>query len=203
MTYNENLFISEIIQGCIEYGISLHLQNKEIIYDTSTESYCEGYFDDNNKTVVIASKQDTRSFIFTLSHEFCHIKQWQENYKPFLTINPSIDIMNEYMLGRIKRTKKVDRAIDKVQKLELDCEKRNVKLLRSHVHYKKEDCIKRANAYIYFYSVLKETGKWYTTSPDKSAMIMSTMPINFVNNYDLTPELLDLYQKHCYSVNLH
>ena len=198
MKSQELKLIADVSRACISSGIDLIFEEKEMLYDPYADIYCEGWFDETTKLMVVASKQAPQDFIHTLSHEYCHLLQWKEGCKVFRTVNRSVDIMEDYLAGKLKRNKTVNRAINRVRAMELDCEKRNIDLLESYKLYSREEGIKRANAYIYFYSALKETAKWYKRSPSTIPEVLFTMPINFVNNYEISDDLLALYKKYCY-----
>jgi hypothetical protein len=50
--------------------------------------------------------------------------------------------------------------------------------------------IQKSNAYIYFYNILGETKRWYTTDNEPYILkeIWEKMPNNFDGIYDTTPE---------------
>ena len=76
-----------------------------------------------------------------------------------------------------------------MQSLELDCEKRAVKLLdKWNIDYDKTLYIRGANAYMYFFEYLKITRQWchpYNT-PSTNEQLLAVMPSTFLGDYTMT-----------------
>jgi hypothetical protein len=199
MNQQECNLLNYIIEECIKHKISLRLENCSMVYDETSDSYTEGWFDESKKEIIVAALQHTEDFILTLTHEFFHLYHWLDNKQDYKQINKLINKMNNYINGRIKRSKTTNIAIDKTQDLELYCEKQTIQLIKDFkIPYNIYTCVKKANSYLYSYSVLKETGKWYNKSPSTIKEILKVMPIEFLNTYELNEELLNLYKKYCY-----
>jgi hypothetical protein len=176
---NEKKLIRDIVCDLIDNSITLILNKEEMIYDPDTSSFCEGWFDENE--LIVAAGQKTEDFILTLTHEYCHFRQWKENSKIYKKSQEAIDIMNEYINKKRIKSKETNNAINIVQKMELDCEQRCIEMIKNYnINYNINNCVQKANAYIYFYSVLKETGKWYNKAPFKICSIVDSVPIKFL-----------------------
>jgi hypothetical protein len=197
---NRTKIIGDIVSDFISDRFTILFEPSNIVYDEDDKTYCEGWFNENKKEVVIAIDEDEDIFLTTLTHEYCHYRQWKENSDIFNKANEAIPVMTDFLLGNKKRSKETDKAIDIVQEMELECEMRTSNILDKY-YIGIKDIIPRANAYIYFYTVLKETGKWYKKSPLITDKILQEMPKDF-QNIKAYRQMLDklkcIYQKYCY-----
>jgi hypothetical protein len=197
MNIQEQNLIRDITVACIESGISLRLENTERIKCDCIS--CEGYFSDACKELIVGTKTDTQTFILTIAHEFSHMNQWKENSKIFKEADKNIPLFDRYIIGKVKRSKRTDKAISLIQKMELDCEIRTIQLIKDYqIPYDIKKCIKKSNAYIFFYSYLKVNPHWYKRSPGLISAILKEMPDQFSDNLDISDKLSDLYLKSCY-----
>jgi hypothetical protein len=92
-------------------------------------------------------------------------------------------------------------VITVTRNLELDCEKRVIKLVEKNglnfINVK--EYIQSANTYIGFYTILADTRKWYLKAPYEINEVISSMPNKFLSNYDiLSIKYHDLVMKHCF-----
>jgi hypothetical protein len=85
----------------------------------------------------------------------------------------------------------VDAAIQGVVDLELDNEKRSVKLIgKYNLSIDKESYVKKANAYLYFYHWMRKTRRWCSPNnpPYRNKNIVAAMPTTFRGKYDKLPK---------------
>lgn len=197
MTKQEQNLLGDIISQLIESNISVRLENTSTVKCDGV--FCEGFFSDVDKELVVAFKQSTENFVLVFVHEFCHYLQWKEKSKIYRKADPYIPTLDKYIAGKIKRSKRTDTAAELVQTMELECEKKTIQLIKDYqIPYNIENCIRKSNSYIYFYSILKSTRKWYTVSPTTVPKIIDQMPATFLNDYSIvSPQLMTLYEK-CY-----
>jgi hypothetical protein len=90
-----------------------------------------------------------------------------------------------------------------MQAVEIDCEKRTArKILDLNLNIDLTQYIKKANTYLFYYSVLLETKKWCDVAPYKIPEIVEQMPHCYLKPeeyFNVSPELLELYTKKCYN----
>ena len=138
---------------------------------------CHGLFDfdskDNPVLKVAMGNKTTEESFGILIHEYCHFLQWKEGskvWKDFEESNFSIDDV-------IKKPKKYKKEILILIKLEADCERRAVNLIRKYGAIDCIEYIQQANAVLYKYGFLYTDGFWpkrnaelkdcYLLCPDK------------------------------------
>jgi hypothetical protein len=206
MNKNVGKFISDLVITLISNGITVKLDYD--VYSTYEDGkqkiYCEGWFDD--KSLICSTKHPLEFWVPVFAHEFCHYLQWKE--KSSLYTKPKTDfIVDAFIDGKKAEKTKLERAIYKVQTMELDCEKRSVELMKNYnLPFDFDRIIQRANAYIYFYSIAIELGDWYKTSPSLIKEIVNRMPAVFLSDtecYRGVEELktFNLYKKLCMKKN--
>ena len=154
------------------------------------KDYSSGYFHYpeisklKNPYLAVGTKRATQSWVETLLHEYCHFLQWKEKSKLWIKYmkNPSI-----------KNT----------TNLEIDCEKRTIKLIKklkleAYIDVKKY--AQGANSYITFYHIYERTGKWYQKAPFEIQDIYAQMPTKIGSIKSLKPgiSLIGLYIENCY-----
>lgn len=176
-------FIEFVKLECKKYGIKCDLRPVKYLR-LSGNIKCSGYFDETNKLLVCATK--SKDWFYILVHEYAHLTQWVDNCKPWKLVsdNYSIDFMDRWLNGHYVRNP--EKHINMVRDLELDNEKRTVKLIKKFGLGDHKRYIKSANAYLMFYNHIKETRKWSNPkkSPYRNKAIISVMSDGFRMNYD-------------------
>lgn len=140
-------------------------------YAFSDKERVSGWFDDTNpekmKISVATGFKKKTEWLGVLAHEYNHLKQQVSNcevyrrsiYKSYKASN-EIDkfvgnIYNEYAISKNKRIKKSDAyvALRRIVALELDCEKRTLKMLKKNKCSKKDIdyYIRKSNADLFEY----------------------------------------------------
>jgi hypothetical protein len=195
-------FIQDVIFELMENGITVKLEaDKSADYKCGkTNIACEGWFDESE--FVCATKLPLEYWLTIFGHEFCHYKQFKEKCEYYVS---DIGILDQFLCKKKVSQKKLIDAIYKIQAMEWDCEKRTVQLLKQYeLNYNYERVIQRANAYIYFHSVIFELAGWYESSPSQIKEIVDVMPTTFlpIEEYKVVkPELIDLYKNLCLQKN--
>lgn len=194
-----SLLCQNILTDLIQSKITIHFIGKPKIYDSDTKSSYEGQFISEDKVLEVATCQSTEDFILTFIHEYCHFLQWRDHYYLFRKSSKDLLIFERFLNIR-KLTNRVNAAINLVQQLELNCEKRVIALLESY----KIDCnydlyIQKSNAYILFYAVIKHTKKWYKHNPAVIKQILDVMPTTFQSTdwyQHVDDDMIRLYRKY-------
>jgi hypothetical protein len=201
-------FINEIKKTARENGVKVILSPKRFL-DVETGSPCNGYFDNTDQPILaVACGQPWQKWLPVLLHESSHMDQWLEKDPVFNTdigngSSVEHDALNLILMwcdNLIELSEyQLDTYINKLIAVELDCEKRTAqKILDYEIPLDITDYIKRANAYIYFYAMMKFTRKWYQidNEPYAAKEILNQMPSHFYNDYtNVSPTIKKLYLK--------
>ncbi len=183
MTKNDLAFIQYVKQECKRTGITCIFKNtKSITLNKELNTKCSGYFDSENKELVVSMKH--ADALSLLVHEYCHLTQWEEGIPLWEKAGTSGMKLDEWLEG--KRIKNIKTHIAVVRDLELDNEKRSVKMIKKwdlSINIKKYT--KRANAYIHFYNYLFHTRRWSkpTNSPYTNKQVIKIMSYQFNMDY--------------------
>ena len=188
---NQEKLINLVKSECKKHNIKFDLRKgKYINYQVGMKT--SGFFDHQQKILACAKKNP--SFLYILAHEYCHLVQWQENCKVWTDYdNSQAEILDEWLGGKNFDLKKIERAARVALVLELDNEKRTIKLLKKFGMTKNEIdlYIQKSNAYVLFYLYILKTRKWYKPSnvPYENMNVVSFMSKKFNMNYDkLSPK---------------
>lgn len=173
---------------CKKYKVSCKL--KDVKYLKPTPSIrCTGYFDDENRTLQVAMKQ--RDSFEVLVHEYCHLTQWIDKVPVYTKANKYLLAVDKWIEGTDLQDSVIDAAIQGCVDLELDNEKRSLKLIDVYgLSIDKELYVKKANAYLYFYHWMRKTRKWSAPKnlPFRNKRIIDAMPTTFKGKYDKLPK---------------
>jgi hypothetical protein len=121
-------------------------------------------------------------------HEYAHLTQWVDNCSIWKKVSKydSVNKMDRWLNGKLVKDYK--RHVDLVKELELDNEKRSVKIIKlfkldSVISV--EDYTRKANAYVQFYNYIKITRRWSDpkNSPYNNQTVIQAMPKVFRMNY--------------------
>ena len=189
--------IKDLVCDLVQNGITVRFAaEKTVSYESVKKKKitCCGWFDEIE--LACATKQPEEYWVQTFCHEYIHFLQFKEKSEHAINEN---DILFDKFLCNMRVSKsKLDIAIDKLQKTELDCERRSVQLLKKYkTGFNFKRITQRANAYIYFYSVAKDLKSWYVSSPSLIKEIIDMMPSKFlrIQQYKkVSPEVFNLYK---------
>jgi len=194
-------FIGEALIEMIENKVSINLLRKNII--NINDTCVNGFFSSKPLTFNCAMAKLQKDWVPIFLHEYCHYKQYKENskkwddfiriggYKIWNWLNYEIELDNAELI----------QIINVARDLELDCEKRVVKIIEKHglncININKH--IKLSNTYILFYSLLPKTRKWYSKAPYDFKSIIDIVSDKFLDNYDIVPKDFELeVLKNCF-----
>lgn len=167
-------FIDDLKKQCSDNGINLYLPDtKNVKIDNG--NFARGYFDE----VTLACAMGRNDFIFTLVHESCHLDQFLE--KSELWVKASDSLLDDWLAG--KNIDNIQKHIDSLKWLELDCEKRAVKKMKKYkIPFNEYTYIQKANAYVQFYNFMGFSRRWCKkqNTPYGNRNVWSEMPGVFV-----------------------
>ncbi len=202
MDDNSERFLQFVKGGCKDSKINLVLSPERQVETEGIK--CNGYFDHTDKILTVATGQSFDAWFKILVHEFSHMRQWIEQCKAWTESEKdgdANDTMDKWLNSTVNLSKKnKNKFVNRARDLELDCDKRALNWIRAFkLPINERDYIKRANAYIYFYTYIKETRKWYTIGkePFNNWLLVLAMPTHFDNDYDNPPEVIKRLYRGC------
>jgi hypothetical protein len=185
-TQKELEFIQFVKAECKKYGVNCSLRNVNYV-KLSGNIKCGGWFDETGPELVASLKRP--DWIEILAHEYSHLTQWVENTKEWQAAMIAMPKVDDWLGG--KNIRNIEKYLNDSRDLELDNEKRAVKLIKKWaLDVDLDRYIRKANAYVQFYNWMKETRKWATpkNSPYRNEIIIAAMPNKFNMNYEIMGE---------------
>ena len=184
MDDNTKNFIAHVRSECKLHDVKLRLSPYKRV---RSHGYCSGYFSDDPRELAVSKKSS--EFLGILVHEFCHMQQWLDKTSVWTdTITEcgveAWELMVDYLDGVHFDQKDIDRAFEIIMLCERDCDMRSVKMIKKYkLPIDVKTYIKQANAYHYFYHVVKDTRKWYGKMPIyMNKNVINLCPDNFRRN---------------------
>lgn len=186
---------------------------KVIIQDTLTVPYavggfpCSGYFVDyETPTLAVAIGKPVNEWTMVLAHESSHMDQWSEGAPEwkdnFVNGKESVDYIDEWCSGKDFSEEELDDFVKRSIAVERDCEMRTIQKAKEYqLPINIDEETQKANSYILFYTMIKETRKWNKPgrAPYQIKEVWSQMPKTFDMDYSVVPEnLKKLYLEFCF-----
>ena len=197
MALNKNVraFINHVKGHCKEVGIKCDIRPVKYLV-LSGNIRCSGYFCEETMRLVVAGK--SKDWLGVLAHEYAHLTQWQDkSTNIWNTGSTGVTHLDDWLGG--KKIRSIKKAIQQSRDLELDNEKRTVKLIKKwKLPIDLNDYIKKANAYIQFYNWMRYSKRWSSpgNAPYGNKAIYEAMPTNFRMNYNkMSDKYLKLYKE--------
>jgi hypothetical protein len=182
MNKNVQDFIQYVKSECKANGINVDLRKRKYLV-LSGNIKCSGYFDSEEKRLVVAANR--ADWLPILVHEFAHFTQWMDNCPVWRTSGNSLEAVDSWLGG--KEVKNIKRSLGKCRDLELDNEKRSVAIIKAwELPIDVKLYTQKANAYVAFYSYMYFTRRWCTPklSPYSTPAIYKHFPTTFRMNYE-------------------
>ena len=197
MALNKNVraFINHVKGHCKEVGIKCDIRPVKYLV-LSGNIRCSGYFCEETMKLVVAGK--SKDWLGVLAHEYAHLTQWKDkSTNIWQTGSTGVTHLDDWLGG--KKIRSIKKAIEQSRDLELDNEKRTVKLIKKwKLPIDLNDYIKKANAYLQFYNYMRISRRWSkpNNSPYSNKAIYEVMPANFRMNYEtMGKKYLKLYKE--------
>lgn len=209
-TYNTEVdnFIASVIKKTSEHNIKFIMSLTDYVKFGNSETKSNGYFIDGDAPELAFSfKGDFSIWLTTLIHESCHTEQYLENDPLWIALKREVYGVEEdedLLFDWIDNLREVDphtikSLINDTKYMELDCEIRaTVKMMLFNLPLDKDLYVKRANAYVNFYTYMGMKRKWYIVGkePYNDPKIIGLMSDKFDMDYDnLSEELISLYDE--------
>ena len=204
--FAHNHWIKMIIDCIIElqtHNVRLEFSKKQRIKLLNDNSLCHGYWDDTDpkKPILACSiKGPVEEWGPIFAHEFGHFQQWRDRTDIWknnnkITAYDQYAIINNFPISE----KKLIKAINCFINIELDAEKRAVKLFKKYnIPIDIEQYIKGANLYIFFQRYLYWYRKWCQSQPPyKIPELLSLVKPAFYRNYEnISNDLFEGFKKY-------
>ena len=176
-------------------NVKLKLSNTEKL-KLRNGIFCSGYFDterEDNIILACAINKPLHQWFMVYLHEYGHFMQWKDNSfyfdKKDKRYIKSDEIIDNWIDGKNYPQDIIIKAIRFIQKCELDCEKKVVKLIKKfNFPIDIGEYIQEANSYIHFYNYVLIRRKWIpkrSPPPYEIKNIKKIFPKRFMNNLDM------------------
>ena len=190
---NDLAFIDFVKTECKALGVKVDLRPSTYV-KLDKNIKCSGWFDSDGKQLVVAMNRPDALSI--LVHEYCHVTQWVDGIDLWHASDNSLIKVDEWLGG--KRVHSIDKHLAIARDLELDNEKRSVKMIRKWgLSIDIAEYVRKANAYIHFYNWIRRSRRWSkpTNSPYQNKLVLSVMSTRFNMQYKhLTPKVANAFE---------
>lgn len=180
-------FVEHVKNTCKTFNVQCKLKNTKYL-KLDAKNRCSGYFDES--VPVLACAMNRPDSFEILVHEFAHFTQWAEQCTAWTNaMNGGAYIKFNDMLDG-KKVRNLSHYLGLCRDLELDNEIRSVSLINKFkLPIDKNQYIKKANSYIYFYNWMMISKRWCKSnnSPYNNKRLMEVMPSHFKNDYTVLP----------------
>lgn len=182
------IFIADLITKCLDLNVTLKF------YDKITHRGCSGLFEHETPMLYVCTSNKEAEWLSTAIHESCHLDQWVEKSKYYKKFAGCPYSWSDWMDGKVELTsRKVSIAINVLQDMELDCEKRTVKKIveynLTHI-INTSEYIKKANDVLFTWTMVKKTRKWpdWRKVRGKYRKLFVNQPDYFLKSYRNVPK---------------
>lgn len=192
-------FVAHVKRRCRANKIELVLSpSRNVVITDSFSTDCSGYFDDVDKTLVVACGKPFSDWIEILVHEYSHMEQWlyDDRWEYWGECCQKLWewIDGELMMNTVQLTKVLDGMIE----LERDCEVRSLANIdKFNLKINKSSYSKKANLYLYSYRIMPILKKFPTGIYENKSLV-NMCPNKIKKNYksvpdDIANEIIRLY----------
>lgn len=192
-------FIAQLKKDCKSNQIGLYLYDQKFLIDDGDKF--GGWFCPNKRELHCSfpNKLQTK-YVELLVHESCHMDQFINQTPKWVKEqdNDSLSIFWEWLKNPTKIN--INQHLLNVQLMEAECEQLSIqKIIDLDLGINIQQYIQKANSYLLFYTVLKETKKWCDYPPYKFKEIWKQMPSDkILQKFSISKELKALYKSKCY-----
>lgn len=196
--------ITDCIADLCSHNVKLILENSKTVFIQDEGLKVSGYWndiDDNHLVFACATGKPIQKWGPIFAHEYCHFLQWKDkdqiwhNYQT-IGMDEICDIFHNKPISE----ERLEFCLNASRDIELDCEKRTVKLLKQYkIPIDISNYIRGANAYIHFYNHIKRYRHWYPPKkmPYARRGLLKVAPSRFLSNYDNIPKkMISEYEKY-------
>lgn len=186
------VLLADVVSTCIKHGVEFSTVNSNM------HGNCSGEFTviDGIPKLIIATDKELQSWVEILIHESCHLDQYLEigSYDKFKCADKLFDLLEINPFSR-----EIPQLIIQTRDIELDCERRSLDKIYEYGLLwliDPKNYIKKANAYLLFYTYMLTSRRWYDVPPYDIPEIVENCPDYFLNDYNiLDDKLKDIYDR--------
>lgn len=184
-------FISNVKRRCKANGVELVLSPSRTVVLTDTfSSDCSGYFDGNDRVLVVACGKPFEEWIEILIHEYSHMEQWLTDVRWPDWEDCCLALWDWMDRSRILNNTQLTNVINGVIELERDCEIRALNNIKKwDLPINKSRYKRRANLYLFSYRMMAELKK-FPTGIYYNKELVDMCPPRMLKNYVKVPEQL-------------
>ena len=206
LTPGEQQYIDDTVKHANKNNFTVHLIQKRSV-TSGDGAKVNGFLSDDARMLAVATGKPKSKWFSTFLHESCHMDQSIEQAQVWkdLTIDgqDATDLVFMWLNHTVELNRRqLNKYTYRSAMVELDCERRSAKkIVKYGFDIDVKEYTQRANAYVYFYLVMRRTRKWYTIGkePYNVKSVWSEMPDDFDNNYTRLPaKYAKLYERFCY-----
>ena len=187
-------FLNSVKRQCKTYGIELMLAPAiNVVVMDNFKDQCSGYFDGDEKVLVVACGKPVEKWMEILVHEFSHMEQWKSDDRWSTWDNAALKLWSWMDNSAIMNKKQLSNVLDDMIELELDCEKKSVELIRKwDLPLNIPQYIQKANIYLYSYALMAHL-KHFPTDVYRDENLLKLVPTTFLRSYIKPPKQLSEY----------
>jgi len=181
-------FVSNVKRRCKNNGVELVLSPSRTVVLTDTfSSDCSGYFDGEDKALVVACGKPFEDWIEILIHEYSHMEQWLTDSRWKHWEDTCLALWDWMDKARMLNSTQLNNVIDSMIELERDCEVRALNNIKKwNLPINKSMYKRKSNLYLYSYRLMPELKKFPTGIYDNKH-ILSMCPPRMLKNYKKVP----------------
>lgn len=162
-------FVSDLIEQAQRHGVALKLPSTpSLLYPGAADSHVSGYFVAHpTPTLAVATGKPAQEWLEILAHESSHLDQWTDNDPSWLGNimadgREAVDWLDSWSSGAPELTdEQLADVVARAKAVEMDCERRTLlKISKWGLPIDSSAYAQRANAYVHFYEVVAQTGRW-------------------------------------------
>ena len=201
LTKNDKRFINTVIQDLLKNHISIEIKYEKTL--TNDDSPCTGTY--GNKEFSLAYDNNKDVWLSVLIHEYNHFQQekekssiWRKSERfKYKTYQSATDVFFNWLEGSRIPKKIAEKSCKIVQELEYDCEKRTFAMIQKYnLSVDSEWFIKKANSYIFWYSLAIKYRVWFDNKkPYEVDNMFKKLPNQFIDIKEYS-NIPDHYEYH-------
>ena len=192
-------FVKQLKKDCKSNQIGLFLYDQKFLLDDGDKF--GGWFDPNKKELHCSFPTKLqKKYVELLIHESCHMDQFLNKTPKWIQERNSDSLTIFWDWLKTQEKININQHLLNVQLMEAECEQLAVqKIIDLDLGINTNQYIQKANSYLLFYNILKETKKWCDYPPYRFKEIWTQMPSDkILQKFSMSKELKDLYKSKCY-----
>lgn len=166
-------FVAHVKRKCKANGVELVLSpSKNVVITDTFSTDCSGYFDEVDKTLVVACGKPFEQWIEILIHEYSHMEQWLTDERYEKWGNGCLQLWDWLDKSLMLNNLQLNKVLDSMIELEGDCERRSLENIRKwKLPINKANYSRKANLYLYSYRMMPIIKKFPTGIYDHKELV--------------------------------